>query len=61
MNKIEVLGLQTIPKIKQGDNLSEIIVKASNEEVGGLQEKDIIILTSKIVSKATGRRRGGDG
>ncbi|MFB0524212.1 MAG: coenzyme F420-0:L-glutamate ligase [Phycisphaerae bacterium] len=57
MKKIEVLSLQTIPEIKQGDNLAEIIVRASKEEIGGLQEKDIIVLTSKIVSKATGRMR----
>jgi len=57
MKRIEVLSLQTIPEIKQGDNLAEIIVRASKEEIGGLQEKDIIVLTSKIVSKATGRMR----
>ena len=57
MKRIEVFGLQTIPEIKEGDNLAEIIVKAGNEEVGGLQEKDIIVLTSKVVSKATGRLR----
>ena len=55
MKKIEVLGLQTIPEIKEGDNLAEIIVRAGNEEIDGLQEKDIIVLTSKIVSKAAGR------
>jgi coenzyme F420-0:L-glutamate ligase/coenzyme F420-1:gamma-L-glutamate ligase len=57
MKKIEVLGLQTIPEIKRGDNLPEIIVKCVDDEIGGLQEKDIIILTSKIVSKAAGRTR----
>ncbi len=57
MNKIEILGLQTIPEIKEGDNLAEIIVKACNEEISGFQEKDIIVLTSKIVSKAIGRLR----
>jgi len=57
MKKIEVLGLQTVPEIKQGDNLAEIVVNCSNDEVGGLQEKDIIVLTSKIVSKAIGRTR----
>jgi len=57
MKKIEVLGLQSIPEIKQGDNLAELIIKCSNEEIGGLKEKDIIVLTSKIVSKATGRLR----
>jgi len=54
MKKIEVLGLQTVPEIKQGDNLPEIIVKCADSEIGGLQEKDIVVLTSKIVSKAAG-------
>jgi len=57
MKKIEVLGLQTIPEIREGDNLAEIIVKSSGGEIGGLEEKDIIVLTSKIVSKAFGRMR----
>jgi coenzyme F420-0:L-glutamate ligase/coenzyme F420-1:gamma-L-glutamate ligase len=57
MKKIEVLGLQTIPEIKKGDNLPEIIVKCAGDEIGGLEEKDIIVLTSKIVSKAAGRTR----
>lgn len=57
MKKIEVLGLQTIPEIKQGDNLPEIIVRCVDDEIGGLQEKDIIVLTSKIISKAAGRMR----
>ena len=57
MKKIEVLGLQTIPEIKQGDNLAGIIVKCADDEVGGLEEKDIIVLTSKIVSKAAGLTR----
>ena len=60
MKKIEVLGLQTIPEIEQGDNLAEIIVGASGEEIGGLQEKDILVLTSKSVSKAAGRVRKFD-
>ncbi len=57
MKKIEVLGLQTIPKIKQSDNLAEIIVRSANSEIGELREKDIVVLTSKIVSKALGRIR----
>ncbi|MFH1370771.1 MAG: coenzyme F420-0:L-glutamate ligase [Planctomycetota bacterium] len=57
MKKIEVFGLQTIPKIKQGDNLAEIIHSCAGQEIGGLQNKDIIVLTSKIVSKAQGRMR----
>lgn len=57
MKRIEVMGLQTIPEISQGDNLAEIIVKCANSEIDGLKEKDIVVLTSKIVSKAAGRLR----
>lgn len=54
MKKIEILGLQTVPEIKQGDNLAQIIIDCSNDEIGGLRDKDIVVLTSKIVSKAAG-------
>jgi len=54
MKRIEILGLQTIPEIKQGDNLAQIIVDCSNNEIGGLKDKDIVVLTSKIVSKSAG-------
>lgn len=54
MKKIEILGLQSVPEIKQGDNLPEIIVRCAEKEIGGLREKDIVVLTSKIVSKADG-------
>jgi coenzyme F420-0:L-glutamate ligase/coenzyme F420-1:gamma-L-glutamate ligase len=57
MKKIEVFGLQTIPKIKQGDSIAEIVASAAEQEIGGLQKKDIVVLTSKIVSKAQGRTR----
>ncbi len=57
MKKIEVFGLQTIPKIKKGDNLAEIVNACAKQEIGGLLKNDIVILTSKIVSKAQGRMR----
>ena len=57
MKKVEVFGLQTIPKIKQGDNLAEIIRSCAEQEIGGLLKNDIVVLTSKIVSKAQGRMR----
>ncbi len=57
MKKIEVLGLQTIPKIEKGDELAQIIVRSTDTEIGGLRDKDIVVLTSKIVSKAQGRTR----
>jgi len=57
MKKIKVLGLQTIPEIKPGDNLAQIIADCAKNEIGGLREKDVIVLTSKIISKAMGLTR----
>src|SRR4030042_3767964 len=57
MKRLEILGLQTIPGIKEGDNLADIVVKCSKDEIGGLEDKDIVVLTSRIVSKAAGRTR----
>jgi coenzyme F420-0:L-glutamate ligase/coenzyme F420-1:gamma-L-glutamate ligase len=54
MKRIEVLGLQGIPEIKAGDDLPGIIVKCAADEVDGIKDKDIIVLTSKIVSKSLG-------
>lgn len=55
MKKFEILGLSTVPEIKPGDNLGEIIVTCVQKEIGGLMEKEIIVVTSKIVSKAENR------
>jgi coenzyme F420-0:L-glutamate ligase/coenzyme F420-1:gamma-L-glutamate ligase len=57
VKKIELFGLQTIGKIQQGDNLAQIISKSAEQEIGGLADMDIVILTSKIISKAQGRTR----
>jgi coenzyme F420-0:L-glutamate ligase/coenzyme F420-1:gamma-L-glutamate ligase len=54
MKKIEILGLQTIPEIKPGDNLAQIICDCAKNENVSINEKDIFVLTSKIVSKALG-------
>ena len=60
MKKIELLGLQTVPEIQPGDNLAEIIFKAAVDEIGGLRDRDVVVITSKIVSKAEGRLRKVD-
>jgi len=57
MKKIEVMGLQTIPEIKAGDNLAKIICDCAKNENVGINEKDILVLTSKIISKALGLTR----
>lgn len=54
MNKIEFLPLKTIPEVEPGDDLGKIISHAAQREIGSLQDKDIVIITMKIVSKAEG-------
>lgn len=53
--KIELIGIQGIPAIKEGDNLPEIIFKAAEKQKTPLTEGDIIVVTSKIVSLAEGK------
>ena len=57
MKKVEIIGLQTIPEIKAGDNLAQIICNCAKNENVGINEKDILVLTSKIISKALGLTR----
>jgi coenzyme F420-0:L-glutamate ligase/coenzyme F420-1:gamma-L-glutamate ligase len=57
MKKIELLGLQTIPEIKAGDNLAQIICDCAKKENVGINENDILVLTSKIISKSLGLMR----
>lgn len=54
MKKIEVMGLQSIGEIQAADDLPRIIIDAAQAEGVGIDEKDIIVVTSKIVSKAMG-------
>jgi len=52
---MEVLGLR-LPLIKKGDDLPSMILKAA-DQIGGLRDGDIVVVTSKAVSAAQGRVR----
>lgn len=52
---LQVLPVSGIPEIKTGDVLSEIILKALEENNLSLQNEDILVIAQKIVSKAEGR------
>ncbi len=47
--------LQSIPLIKQGDNLAAIVLNALTMSSLTLQDGDILVFAQKIVSKAEGR------
>ncbi|MDR6438726.1 coenzyme F420-0:L-glutamate ligase/coenzyme F420-1:gamma-L-glutamate ligase [Paenarthrobacter nicotinovorans] len=50
-----VTALEGIPEISKSDNLAQIIGDAVVSTTEGLQNGDILVVTSKIVSKAEGR------
>jgi coenzyme F420-0:L-glutamate ligase/coenzyme F420-1:gamma-L-glutamate ligase len=55
VGQIIITGLEGIPKVKNGDDIADIIIKAASKQGFILMDKDIIVITSKIVSKAEGR------
>jgi len=54
-SNIELIPIQGIPEIKEGDNLSQILLDALQSQELELIEKDIIVIAQKIVSKSEGR------
>jgi len=52
---MKVLGLN-MPLIKSGDDLSAMIARAA-EQVGGLRDGDIIVISSKAIATVQGRVR----
>ncbi len=53
---LSIIPLTGIPMIHEGDNLSEIIAEAAKNQGLQLLDRDILVVTQKIVSKAEGRR-----
>jgi len=49
--KVEMFGLK-LPKIKPGDDLVKLILDEALRVADGAKDGDIIVVTSKIVSKA---------
>lgn len=55
MNRLEVLAPDGVPEVRAGDDLAALVL-AGLELVDG----DVVVVTSKVVSKAEGRVRTGD-
>jgi coenzyme F420-0:L-glutamate ligase / coenzyme F420-1:gamma-L-glutamate ligase len=52
---VQVLPVHGVPEIRAGDDLPRLLV-AALEPLGGLQEGDVLVVSSKVVSKALGLR-----
>ena len=56
MNRLTAWGVEGVPEIRPGDQLGDIIVDACRSEPNGpLHDRDVLVVTQKIVSKAEGR------
>jgi coenzyme F420-0:L-glutamate ligase/coenzyme F420-1:gamma-L-glutamate ligase len=56
-NKIELIGLQGIPLINPGDDISKIILNGLEQNKLSLESGDIILIAQTIISKSIGRIR----
>lgn len=55
MPSVELIGVPGIPLIETGDNLAVILASAIGASGLIIQDTDVLVITSKIVSKAEGR------
>jgi len=55
MKKLSLYAFEGIPLIQQGDDMGVIICEVAEREKFSFEDGDIIVVTSKIVSKAEGR------
>ena len=50
MRRLEVIPVEGLPEVRQGDRLADLLVRAA-----GLADGDVVVVTQKVVSKAEGR------
>ena len=53
--RIELFGLRSLPEVKPGDDIADLIAAALRREGFELQSGDVLVLAQKVVSKAEGR------
>lgn len=51
--KLEIYGLK-LPEVKVGDDLPTLIVRSAFEQVIEIKDNDVIVVTSKVLSKSKG-------
>jgi coenzyme F420-0:L-glutamate ligase / coenzyme F420-1:gamma-L-glutamate ligase len=53
--RVELLALETIPRIMPGDDLAGAILTACDREGAGPLQDDVLVVAQKVVSKVEGR------
>jgi coenzyme F420-0:L-glutamate ligase/coenzyme F420-1:gamma-L-glutamate ligase len=52
---MQVFGLTKMPLVRRGDRIADEIVKAARKEGLQIQNRDVVVVAQKIVSKAEGK------
>ncbi len=55
MREIRIIGLETIPIVKEGDDIGALICQAAEREGITIQDGDVVVVSHIIVSRAEGR------
>jgi len=55
MSTIEIIGINGLPEVQQGDDLVGLILDALERSGGSFAPQDILVVTHKVVSKQEGR------
>jgi len=54
MNIIQIIGIESLPIIKGGDNIAGLICQAAEKQGTPLKDEDIVVVSHIVVSKAEG-------
>jgi len=61
LKMIQIIGVESLPIIKSGDNLAQLICEAAEKQKTPIRDGDIIVITHKIVSRSEGSTVNLDG
>jgi coenzyme F420-0:L-glutamate ligase/coenzyme F420-1:gamma-L-glutamate ligase len=53
--QVQIIGVTGMPEVRPGDDLAALILKAARGQGPGIEDRDVLVVTQKIVSKAEGR------
>jgi len=61
VNELRIIPLPSVAMVRDGDDLVAMFLEALNSSGLTLEQRDLVIVTSKVVSKSEGRVVGFDG
>ena len=53
--RYEVIGVEGLPEFRPGDDVAGLIVEAARRQGTPIGDRDLLVVSQKIVSKAEGR------